>query len=263
MLLFNKNKGVLTMKKNVLFFVLSILAVALVGEELQNKSQRKGKNMKKKIIALCLSGIMLCGAFANTVFASDVCLMSPKKVATDNNNWDWTAWHSPVESYFLNKDPNTNVVKYSSFSVNRLRLALMCSDYMFLDTHGSQNALACYDENGNNTGQLTTSNILNFSSTYFSKMDLCLLMSCYSAKGNSNIAQALYSRGAKCVVGFEEDVSMLYGTTWLKHFADAFAVGWTVKKSVAYADMCIENNSTNKGNTDSHKIYGDANVYFE
>lgn len=205
--------------------------------------------------------VMLCSMNENTLFASNVCLLGPKKVETDSA--DRSVWHESVKSCLLSSRPNTNVVTFDHFSEERFRISLYCANYFFVQSHGSPTCVACYDEDGTCTGYFSRDKVLNYPTGYFSNVKLCVLAACETAKGNENIAQAVYSKGAKCVIGYEESVLTVCNSTWIEYLNDALAIGWTVEDAMAYADLIVNDKYSRSGDTDSHKAYGNVDVVFK
>ena len=105
--------------------------------------------------------------------------------------------------------------------------------------------------------------IIEASSFDWSKTGLVVLNICEGAQGyendEENICKAIYEAGAKCVVGFKEDIERDVSYTWQFLFWSKIIDGYTVSAAVQYA--CLEIQGSNTG-IDSCVIYGDSNATF-
>lgn len=133
-----------------------------------------------------------------------------------------------------------------------------------ITSHAAFNGICTYTKGGASTNPvaLTMNDIDTLSSKELSKIKICLLSGCNTAQGNYNITRSIYSKGAKCVVGFEKEIKMFQANNWVYAFNKMIAKGGNVKLSLSYADWYVLNNASSTGETDSHKVYGDSNISF-
>ena len=110
---------------------------------------------------------------------------------------------------------------------------------------------------------------MNYSSSKFANVELCVLLACESAKGSVNVCSAIQARGAKCVIGFQECIDAKKAKEWQLYFAEAQAIGWTVASAIRYADSQVYDETQKSwgdlftyGNLNKHVVYGNSNLRY-
>lgn len=200
-------------------------------------------------------------AMRNTVYLSCAKLVYRNGVP---DSIDRTEYFPDIESYYKFDYPDTRVYTSDVFSsYSDLEYMLETGHYVFVNTHGSDGKIAGYDINGNFTEDIGASDFSGCSQYEFTNVRCCVLLACYSAKGNNNVCKAIYSKGARCVIGFETPIEIDGSVIWQKYFTEGQGVaGWGITQCLRYAERKLYQEKGYYGGLNNSVVYGDTTVTF-
>lgn len=142
--------------------------------------------------------------------------------------------------------PNSSYLNTGKYSNGR---RYMESDVIYLSGHGDDEGKTI--QLGNNVGYRVDSyynnNLLKLSSVNWSKVKLITYAGCKTSynpiQDYSNISVETYRKGAKNVVGFQQEVYTSSLIEWMKKYHDKLKSGGTVVQAIQYANNYSYNDS--------------------
>lgn len=182
----------------------------------------------------------------------------------DEDGADRYSWMDSVKSHFESNTSYT-VIKRNYFTASEMNLYLQGSRVFIIHTHGVNdgNGLKAVNSNGD-ISYLWRSNISSLSSTSMSNLRVCFLGACKSGsfEGNSStsLVHAIRSRGAKCVIGYNQSVGTVQNRTFIEGFGYCIGRGETVSNALAWGDWVVKTTCILKGNTDDRYVLGNTSI---
>lgn len=151
---------------------------------------------------------------------------------------------SDMLSYFSQMGYTRNNFLYPTPTT--LKNGLKTATVTYIHGHGSAGLVQCQDASGDHIGYLYSSKastsgsnqyLRSLSSTALSSEKLVVYMTCNSATASgsqTSMMQETYSRGAKCVIGFNNSVAN--AEYWTQYFTINLKNGMNIKSSILQAN---------------------------
>ena len=119
---------------------------------------------------------------------------------------------------------------------NNINKELVC-----FTAHGSQDTVRIRDglrlHNSNASSFITTDpNQINIETITLEKPKLIVVAACETAKGDDNIAKSILDSGAKCVIGWSEEIFGAEIQTWMELFTYCLQAGETISEAYNFAN---------------------------
>ena len=184
--------------------------------------------MKKLLCLILCFVLVLC-----TAPISNALIIGPKVILcgiVDLDGADRTSWQEKATTY-LRTIPNTMVTTQTAFNATQLLNYMNTANIFVIHTHGAPTALKAVDASGAET-YLRNSNISALSSGELSNLEVAFLAACQSGGTASigyNMVDAVFSKGAKCVIGYTQSVY----TTWNYIMVREFCVALGGERSIS------------------------------
>lgn len=177
---------------------------------------------------------------------------------------DRTSWQSTAQNY-LSNIPNSYFFNLTAFDDDKLLTYLKTPDMFVIHTHGSPTTLLAVDADGSES-MLTVSEISALAVGALDNLDLAFIGACRSGFGGetieNNIVNAIYGRGARCVIGYLNTVETSANYIMIKEFCSAIGCGYTIAEALAYADAQVLAQYGSSGNTDKRLVRGSTETSF-
>lgn len=209
--------------------------------------------MKKKV-AVIITALSL-------IFAIGICDVSYAAISSgfkvylcgiiDSDGVDRMSWIAPAKTALL-KISNSTVETKTSFSSTELAGYIKLADLFAIHTHGDASSLKAV--NGSGTSYLYKTTIDSWRSGTLSDLKLAFLGACsvgYGGSSGNNIVNSMYAKGAKCVIGYKNNVVTACNRTMLQNFNIAIGYGYTIQNALAYADARVLAFMGSSGGTDN------------
>lgn len=228
------------------------------------KKDRNGDVLMKKrvvviilmIVALCLGTGEIASAAISVGFKAYLCGI------IDSDGADRTSWIMPSKNALL-QIKDATVVGDTAFNSTELASHIKNANFFVIHTHGNYKSLKTVD--GSNVSKLNSSDIAGWSSSSLFNLKVAFLGACKTGSkedDNLNLVDAMFSRGARCVIGYTETVNTACNKTMLQNFCVAIGNGYTIQNALAYADAQVLATKGKTGNTNLRYVRGDTSAKF-
>lgn len=217
----------------------------------------------KKIISAVISLFLVLSIFLTA--SAIVTLPTTIELCgiVDSDGADRTSWQTSAATY-LSNIPDSIVNKRTAFDSTQLLTYLCNSDIFIVHTHGNSTVLKAVDSNGE-VSYLYRSTIDGLYDGKLFDLDLAFLAACRTGatvSSGTNMVDAVYAKGASCVIGYKESVKTAANRIMVRAFSTALGGGYSIAESLAYADARVLAEYGSSGATDSRYIKGDTSTIF-
>ena len=218
--------------------------------------------MRKKLCSLLFIVILVLNIImpldmAASVSNKTISLMGIKH----SDGADRTSWIAPSAVY-LQSVGNTNISQIVGFSISDILTEFNDQDMVAIHTHGAQNALLAYS--ADTDSYLTSSIISNaIPSGGFSQLRICYVGACSCGAGGSsanNLVNTIYSKGAICVIGYQDSVVTNCNRMMLQQFCYYIGSGYSVANALSQAEIEVFGRYGMFGNVDNRLVRGISSV---
>ena len=181
----------------------------------------------------------------------------------DPDGGDRTSWQSSASSYLRNIN-NSSISRYTAFTASQFLTYLKFSDFFVVHTHGNQTELKAVASNGN-ISTVRLSDITSLSNSSLDDLDVAFIAACLCGKGGSsasNIINAIFQKGARCVIGYKDSVYTNANYIMIKSFCQAIGSGYTISAALAFGDTMVLSQYGSSGKTNDRLVRGDTSTSF-
>ena len=221
--------------------------------------------MKKVLCCIFSVFILLCSAPSSQALPPNlgtsivVCAAYDTQYGNDMQSW------AELASNYLSNIPNAMVSPHFDFTATQLLGYLNTADICIVSSHGSPNSILAVDDSFHET-TLTSSDISALPGGSLNNLAVAYLAGCRTGgtvNSGSNMVDAVYSKGAKCVIGYTQKVYYFCDNTMLSEFCRALSYEYSIGEALSYADakVLIEWDGIS-GFTDQRYVRGDTTTIF-
>ena len=158
----------------------------------------------------------------------------------DADGQDRTSWQITAANYLSNIN-NSHIFRLTAFNKCNLLAYLRDPNMFVIHTHGDQRRLQAVDANGE-LSFLTVDMVNALPAGDLENLKLAYLGGCETGEGGTsatNIVNAVFAKGARCVIGYKETVVTPANYIMIREFCTAIGCGYTISEALAYADSRV------------------------
>ena len=181
----------------------------------------------------------------------------------DSDGADRTSWITTSQNELL-KIEDATIITDTAFNSTQLASYIKNANFFVIHTHGNNQSIKAVD--GSNVSQLYSSDIAGWGNSSLFNLKVAFLGACKTGKKQTdvlNLVDAMFSKGARCVIGYTNSVLVGCNRTMLQNFCVAIGNGYTIQNALAYGDARVLAIKGQTGGTDLRYVRGDTSVKFK
>ena len=220
--------------------------------------------MRKKIclfLAFCMAFLCMFGS-QSILQAYDDKVISLLGII-DEDGADRTSWMEMAEESLYDMG-HAQILKYIGFNATDFMSALDAHNMLVVQTHGLGCGKGILAVKNGEESYVTTAMIKNsFAKDSLSQMRICYIGACSSGCGGAtadNMVNAVYGKGAECVIGYLGTVYTAHNSMMLKNFCYYMSLGYQVDDALSMAQTVVFARYGAYGGVDQRLVRGNQGI---